>query len=198
MYHTSPYHPQTTQRSHQTINNVSRAATLLKAHRLTWAEILTNMCLPVDCHLPCAVLKLPLTKKDCMLCLKVALAACQKMTQQNLSTPAAQAPSPYKPGYLILVSATPKEKAHKLAPRWQGLFEVVHIPHYAQVRYFKDGQHWVESRWNVKHYTPQLSDSPQLTKDLQNKLYPTEWGTSHIPRPIVPPHPLIPWLCLAP
>lgn len=51
-----------------------------------------------------------------------------------------------------------------MGPRWQEPFKVADIPHDAQVQYWKDGQHWIASRREVKKYTPCSTHSPQLTK----------------------------------
>lgn len=84
MYHSSPYHPQG-----NSVIKRSHRATPLEDNRLTWWDVLpvvqltmnsaeytfhtfspaqfilgTDMRLPVDCHLPCAVPKSTLTKKD--------------------------------------------------------------------------------------------------------------------------------------
>lgn len=77
----------------------------------------TNMHVPVDCHLPCTVPKPAFSDKDYVPRLKAALAACQQMEQQYVAIPATQAPSLYKRGDLILISSTLREKAHKLTPR---------------------------------------------------------------------------------
>lgn len=156
MHHSSPYHPQENsmiERSHRTISNIVWA-TLLDDHHLTWCNVLpavqlmmnsaehlaytyppsqlilgTNLHLPVDCHLPCAVPKPTLIEKDHVTRLRGTLAACQTVAKRYVSTPAYQAPNPYALGDLILVAFTPREWAHKLNPRWQGPFKVTGIPH---------------------------------------------------------------------
>lgn len=72
--------------------------------------------------------------------LNAALAACQQMAQQFIATNAVQAPIPFKRGDLVLITSTPKEKAHKFAPRWPRPYEVTGIPQDVQVQYWEDEQ----------------------------------------------------------
>lgn len=124
------------------------ADTFPPAELILW----TKMHFPLDCHLPCGVPKPTLNEKDHVQRLQAALASCQMVAKRCVSTPALQAENPYVPGNLILVASTPRERAHKLDPRWQGPFEVMGIPHHTQVQYWTDGSHWIVNRRDIKRY----------------------------------------------
>lgn len=70
-----------------TVNSAEHSANTFSPAQLI---LRANMCLPVDCHLPCAVLK-PTLSEEQVQHLRATLAVCETVAWRYVSTPALQA-----------------------------------------------------------------------------------------------------------
>lgn len=107
------------------------------AHSFTPSQLIlgTMAHLPTKCHLPCAMPHPMLSARYYLERLQATLAANQHVAQHYVLTPATLTPSPHKPGECGLLAMNQNDQPHKMSRKWKRPYDVVRIPHQAQVKF---------------------------------------------------------------